>query len=181
MANDFFSISFDEKIAKATRVAQELYEESMEKAIDDVSPSIPEDLETIYWEAVHAWYGSYSPLMYKRHNSLYGLLWVEHGGNAADGIGWKITDDNMTRASWGNGSFNPWYQIYYGGYHGGPIGMRTDDGDYITKWSPPHSAPIPQLFDISKQELEEEYSNRVKAIVRSEVQKNFSARFAKAK
>ena len=177
----YFDNIYKDLVAKATKVAQDLYEEAKDKAIKDVSDDIPEDLETIYREAASEWYKSYLPSVYNRHYSLYNLIEVEHGKNAADGIGWRVTGDKMTNTSWGKGSFNPWYQIYYGGYHGGPIGWWTNDGDYITVWSPPHTAPVPNLFQIGIDELETTYSTRVKALIRDEVQKNFDSRFKAAR
>lgn len=177
----YFDNIYGELIEKATKVAQELYEEAKDKAIKEVSADIPEDLETIYREAVSAWYRAYIPSAYSRNYSLYSLIDVERGGDAGNGIGWKVSGDNMTKAQWGKGSFNPWYQIYYGGYHGGPIGRRTMDGDFITMWSPPHSAPIPNLFQIGIDELETAYGLRVKSLIRDEVQRNFNSRFNAAR
>ena len=159
--------------------AQKAFEEAKQVAADEISETISDDLANIYESSVAAWYRAYIPSMYNRTHQLYGLLDIDdHSKEGNIDIRWKISGDGLRYKSWGRGTFNPWVQIFLVGFHGGWIKTRTQGSGSVEvsdglRW-PVQSTPIPEMFELSKSELEKSYSNRLLAILSRETMDRYN-------
>lgn len=136
---------------KAMRIAQEALNDARANVRKKHSAEYKQDIETVYAEAVAAWYRSYIPLKYRRTYKLYTLFNADI--NAEGYVNWEISED-LDYPSWGEERkpFDPFSQIFERGLHGGWVGSH----------SPAYSAPIPDLFMIGKDEIKTNRADQIK-------------------
>lgn len=138
--------SIDRFAEKAMQIARKSLEEARTKVRKESASEYKQDLETVYAEAVHAWYDSYIPYQYNRTGKLYGLF--ESEIDAEGYVNWEISED-LSYPSWGKAKkpWDPFKQIFEHGLHGGWIGRWPPYRE------PVRSAPIPDLFLIGEKEI----------------------------
>lgn len=136
-------------VDKATRIAQEALDDARTQVRVDTADEYRQDTETVYHEAVAAWYRSYIPRKYNRTYKLYGLF---NSRIDAEGyVEWEISED-LDYPSWKPGPWDPFDQIFERGLHGGWVGAH----------SPVYSAPIPRLFEIGLDEIKQNRFGQIK-------------------
>lgn len=112
---------------------QAMAKDAVKSAVRDASGQIWVILNAEYHNSAAGWYGAYSPKKYKkRKHSIYNLM-SDDSSSDMD-IGWKFSDDNMTKSSTGGSLFD---KVFLGGSHGLPH----------RSFHPVVSTPVPDLLD----------------------------------
>lgn len=127
----------DEVIRRVVeRARQAIYDAAYNaalKALDEME----KDLDQIYYRVVREFYADYSPIFYRRNESLYDLLEIE---NTGDYLNWGFDSDKATPFERGGGSDGLYEHVFRRGWHGGATG--TDKNGYTVN-VPSWRTPVP--------------------------------------
>ena len=105
---------------------------AVKSAVMDNADAILAILNEEYQNAAMGWYGAYIPKKHKRHYSIRNLMSADD--STGTDIGWKFTDDQMTKSSTGGSLFDT---VFLGGSHG--LRHRS--------FVPVVTTPTPDLFE----------------------------------
>lgn len=148
----------------ADNVAKEVGKEADQYALRMIIPEAEYELRSAFRNATAAWYNAYSPKKYSRSFSLFDAMNIDTGGNMS--IGWLYKED-MSKPSWGGGSFNIYGLVFEGGSHGGPVHGRA----------PVKSTPIPVLFEREMPRIHDRLQRSINDYGQRYFAENFNTRF----